>query len=277
MGGGDGTISAGAGALAGGPKPLGVLPLGTLQPLRAGPRASRSTSRRRCAMIAAGHVRRGGRGRGERPRVPQQLLDRRLSGHGRGTARAASSRGMRKGPAMMPACRQLRRFPFRGATLRARGRDRRVTTPLVFIGNNRYEMSSSAWGAAKRWTRPAVALRGAQRRRSGIAAPGRCGRCWGGSSRTQRLRDPRRARAGGATRRRRAAGGRGRRGAAAWRRRCACASGRGPCACWPRPRIRPGVRTIAHLSDLHFGREDPRVVEALAARPAALGRRRWSW
>jgi 3',5'-cyclic AMP phosphodiesterase CpdA len=30
------------------------------------------------------------------------------------------------------------------------------------------------------------------------------------------------------------------------------------------------VRTIAHLSDLHFGREDPRAVEALAADLAAL-------
>src|SRR5207244_6632903 len=40
----------------------------------------------------------------------------------------------------------------------------------------------------------------------------------------------------------------------------------------PGPRGEPAVRTIAHVSDLHFGREDPRVVEAVledlaAARP----------
>ncbi|HVR69646.1 MAG TPA: diacylglycerol kinase family protein [Vicinamibacteria bacterium] len=146
VGGGDGTLSSAAGVLAGGPTPLGILPLGTKNhfardlglPLDVEAAAG---------VIAAGRVRRVDVGE-VNGRVflnncslgvyPDLVRDRE-------TQKTREDRG--RGPAMLRASwNALRRFRVRTVTLRADGRVWRVTTPLVFVGNNRYETRLPALG-----------------------------------------------------------------------------------------------------------------------------------
>jgi diacylglycerol kinase family enzyme len=147
LGGGDGTVSAGAAALAGGPKALGVLPLGTFNHFARDlgiPLGLEDAVR----TIAEGRVREVDVGEaGGRPFVntasiglyPEMVRVRdELRRH----------RGMRKGTAMLAAAREvLRDPPFLRVDLRVLDDVARVRTPFVFVGNNRYEMDLFSLGA----------------------------------------------------------------------------------------------------------------------------------
>ena len=153
FGGGDGTVSTGAAALAGGPKALGVLPLGTFNHFARDlgiPLELEDAVR----TIAVGHVREVDVGEvNGRPFVnnssiglyPEMVRVRdELRRH----------HGMRKGTAMLGAAREvLRDPPFLRVDLRVLDDVARVRTPFVFVGNNRYEMDALRAGrAAPRWT-----------------------------------------------------------------------------------------------------------------------------
>jgi diacylglycerol kinase family enzyme len=145
MGGGDGTISAGAAAMAGTGKALGVLPLGTLNHFAKDlsiPVALDEAT----AVIARGHVREVDLGE-VNGRVflnncslglyPDLVRDRDQQEEGR-----------RRGwwSMMRAAMATLRRFRAVSVTVRASERVWRLTTPLVFVGNNRYEMRLLSMG-----------------------------------------------------------------------------------------------------------------------------------
>ena len=158
LGGGDGTISTGAAALAGGPKTLGVLPLGTFNHFARDlgiPLGLEDAVR----TIAEGRVREVDVGEaGGRPFVnnasiglyPELVRVRdELRRH----------RGMRKGTAMLAAAREvLRAPPFLRVELRVLGDAARVRTPFVFVGNNRYEMSLFSLGARSALDRGELSL-----------------------------------------------------------------------------------------------------------------------
>lgn len=140
-GGGDGTVSAVAGVLAGGEVPLGVLPLGTLNHF-ARDLGLPQDWRQAAAQLARGRVRRIDvaevNGRVFINNSSVGLYADMVSERDRERRR----HGWQKGPAMLLAClRILRRFGLRRLTVRAEGRRERVRTPLVFIGNNDYETS----------------------------------------------------------------------------------------------------------------------------------------
>lgn len=146
VGGGDGTLSSAAEVLAGGPVPLGILPLGTKNHFARdlGVPADLNEAAR---VIAAGHVRQVDVGEVNgrvfinncslgvyadmvRDRETQEIRDDR-----------------RRWAAMLRASwGSLRRFRVRMVTLQVDGRVLRVTTPLVFVGNNRYETRLLALG-----------------------------------------------------------------------------------------------------------------------------------
>jgi diacylglycerol kinase family enzyme len=147
FGGGDGTISAGAAALVGGDKALGILPLGTFNHFARDlgiPLKLEDAVR----TIALGHVREVDVGEvNGRPFVnnssiglyPEMVRHRDdLRRH----------HGMRKGPAMLRAAREvLREPPFLRVHLRVFDDVTSVRTPFVFVGNNRYEMNLFALGS----------------------------------------------------------------------------------------------------------------------------------
>lgn len=136
--GGDGTVNAAASAMAGGEKPLGVVPLGTLNHfardvgLPAEPEAALAAfSAGAWRQVDVGEV----NGRvfvnncsiGLYPEAVRRREDRREEGE-------------RKWPAMMRAVRDsLKRPPVLRLTLRTDDRTLRVATPLLMVGNNRYE------------------------------------------------------------------------------------------------------------------------------------------
>jgi diacylglycerol kinase family enzyme len=140
MAGGDGTISAGGGALAGGRSALGVIPFGTLNHFArdAGIPDDLDAA---LEVIAAGHARAVDVGQAN-DRVflnnasmgfyPEAVADR----------EARQEEGARKWPAMARAALDTyRRLPALRVTLHVAGAAVPVRTPLVFVGNNRYEMS----------------------------------------------------------------------------------------------------------------------------------------
>jgi diacylglycerol kinase family enzyme len=139
MGGGDGTISAGAGGLAGTGKPMGVLPLGTLNhfardlgipaDLEEAVRiVVRGTVREIDVGEANGRVFVNNSSLGFYPDAVS-LRDAWIDRH-----------SMHKWVAMARAAlNTLRRFPVVRITLRLREGGVLVTTPMVFIGNNRYD------------------------------------------------------------------------------------------------------------------------------------------
>jgi diacylglycerol kinase family enzyme len=146
VGGGDGTVSSAAEVLAGGEKPLGVLPLGTLNHFARDlgiPTELDAAVR----TIAEGVVRKVDVGEAngrvfvnnsslglypEMVRGREQL--RQCRGHGRWLAMTRAGLDV------------FRRLPVVAVTLRAMGRATRFVTPFVFVGNNRYEMSLFAPG-----------------------------------------------------------------------------------------------------------------------------------
>ena len=158
LGGGDGTVSTGAGALAGGPKALGVLPLGTFNHFARDlgiPLGLEDAVR----TIAGGRVREVDVGEaGGRPFVnnasiglyPELVRVRdELRRH----------RGMGKARAMLAAAREvLKDPPFLRVELRVLDDVARVRTPFVFVGNNRYEMSLFSLGARRALDRGELSL-----------------------------------------------------------------------------------------------------------------------
>ncbi|ONG47280.1 diacylglycerol kinase [Pseudoroseomonas deserti] len=140
-GGGDGTINAVAGVLAGSGRPFGVLPLGTLNHFARDlglPRGLEAAA----AVIAAGAT---------RP-VDVAMVNGRIFVNNSSVGlyadmvadrdRRRRQRGWRKGPAMLIAgWRAFRRFARRRLVVRAEGQQQVLRSPLVFVGNNLYETS----------------------------------------------------------------------------------------------------------------------------------------
>jgi diacylglycerol kinase family enzyme len=139
MGGGDGTMSAGAGGLAGTGKPMGVLPLGTLNHFARdlGIPASLEDAVR---TVVQGTVREVDVGEANgRVFVNNSSLG--FYPDAVSLRDAWMDRdSMHKWVAMARAgVNTLRRFPLVRITLRLREGGVLVTTPMVFIGNNRYD------------------------------------------------------------------------------------------------------------------------------------------
>lgn len=145
MAGGDGTMSAGAAALAGGSCPMGVLPLGTLNHFARDLGIPQDLDDA-IAVVSAGTVRRVDVGEAN-GRVfvnnasmglyPQAIIGREM--------RREEGTGKRRAM-LRAALATLRRFPVIRVTLHLATGVVRVTTPLVFIGNNRYEMDLLSLG-----------------------------------------------------------------------------------------------------------------------------------
>jgi diacylglycerol kinase family enzyme len=140
LGGGDGTLNCGVGALAGGDKPLGILPLGTLNHFAKDLGIPMDLDEA-VSTVVAGHVRTVDLGEvngrfflnnsslGIYPEVVREREE--IRHHGIASKWGAMARA---------AIDQLRRFPMVTVTLRLPERTLRVTSPLIFVGNNRYEM-----------------------------------------------------------------------------------------------------------------------------------------
>ena len=149
-GGGDGTVSSLAAALADGTIALGVLPLGTLNhfakdlglPLEleaAVERVARGAIERVDIGEVNGRVFINNSSLGLYPAIVRDReLQRKRLGRGKWPALAWASLSA------------LRRFPFLSARLSVDGVERRLRTPFVFIGNNEYLMEGFAIGERDR-------------------------------------------------------------------------------------------------------------------------------
>jgi diacylglycerol kinase family enzyme len=146
-GGGDGTVGSVAGALAGTDRPLGVLPLGTLNhfakdlgiPLTL-EEAARNVCEGRAVPVDLGEV--NGRvfvnnsSLGLYPRIVRRR------------ERLQAREGSGKWPAFLRAALAvLRRYPFLHVRLDADGHEIVRKTPFVFIGNNEYQVENLQMGA----------------------------------------------------------------------------------------------------------------------------------
>ena len=146
IGGGDGTISAATDVLIGSNKPLGILPLGTLNHF-ARDLGIPPTVEAAIAVIAAGHIRAVDLGsvngaifvnNSSVGVYPYMVADR---------DRRRSAFGLSKWPAMaLAGLRVLKRFPFRRLTMNAEGSATRYRTPILFVGNNEYDLSLFSLG-----------------------------------------------------------------------------------------------------------------------------------
>ena len=146
IGGGDGTLNSGAAELVGGPKTLGILPLGTLNHFAKDLGLPMGLDEA-VATIARGHVTEVDVGE-----VNGRIF---LNNSSIGLYPSAVAereelrRGRRRGKwlAMLNASADVfRRFPLLDATLEIEGRTVALTTPFIFVGNNRYEMSLFSLG-----------------------------------------------------------------------------------------------------------------------------------
>ena len=146
VGGGDGTISAAAGALAGSGTSLGILPLGTLNhfardlgiPMKLDEAAK---------VIAAGHARRvdvaevNGRTFINNSAIglyPLMVIDRDLQQQRLGRSKRFAM--------VVAALRTLARFHHDRLTLTVNDEQARLDTPLLFVGNNDYRIDIGAPG-----------------------------------------------------------------------------------------------------------------------------------
>lgn len=144
--GGDGTVSAVAGALAGTGVPLGVLPMGTLNHF-AKDAGLPVDVKQAAAIIAAGRT---------HPVDVAELNGRVFVNNSsigvyphtvRERDAQRAEHGIGKWRAMLRAIAAvLRRVPTMRVRLEVDGRTLHRTTPLVFVGNGRYEMSGLALG-----------------------------------------------------------------------------------------------------------------------------------
>ena len=175
MGGGDGTLSCAVKALVGGDKPLGILPLGTLNHF-ARDLGVPSGLDGAVRTVVAGHVRCVDVGEvnghlflnNSSLGIYPEVVRERDEIHERGA-------GSRWPATLRAALAQLRRFPVVSVTLRLPERTLRVTSPLVFVGNNRYEMKAFAVGRRPEMDRGALWLYVA-RARSRLGFVGLAGR-----------------------------------------------------------------------------------------------------
>jgi diacylglycerol kinase family enzyme len=149
-GGGDGTVSSIAGALAGTDRPLGVLPLGTLNHFAKDlsiPLGLEEAARNICegqeVSVDVGEVNGqvfiNNSSLGLYPRIVrrrERLQERQGSGTWSAFLRASMA--------------MLRRYPFLSVRLDADGRRIVRKTPFVFIGNNEYRMESLRMGGRER-------------------------------------------------------------------------------------------------------------------------------
>ncbi len=148
--GGDGTISCAAGHLAGGERPLGILPMGTLNHLARDAGIPLALDQA-AAVIAAGHIH----------AIDLAEVNGRIfvnnSGVGlypdmvrfREDQQARIGRGKRL--AMLSASlRALRSFRRKRLWVSAPGIDVPIRTPLLFVGNNRYQVSLFGLGRRER-------------------------------------------------------------------------------------------------------------------------------
>jgi diacylglycerol kinase family enzyme len=149
-GGGDGTVGSVAGALAGTGRPLGVLPLGTLNHFAKDLRipleleaAARNICEGRAVPVDVGEV--NGRvfvnnsSLGLYPRIVrrrEKLQER--EGSGKWSAFLRASLAM------------LRRYPFMSVRLDADGKEIARKTPFVFVGNNEYQVENLRPGGRQR-------------------------------------------------------------------------------------------------------------------------------
>jgi diacylglycerol kinase family enzyme len=136
--GGDGSVSCAAAVMAGRDRPLGVLPLGTLNHF-ARDLGLPTDAEAAAAVLSAGRWRNVDVGEvngrifvnncsiGLYPEAVRRRESRR-------------ERGEPKWPAMLRGAREaLERLPLLRLTLRTEDRTMRVATPLLMVGNNRYE------------------------------------------------------------------------------------------------------------------------------------------
>ena len=147
VGGGDGTISSAAGALAGSRTPLGVLPLGTLNHF-AKDLGLPSTLEDAARVIAAGVVHTVDVGE-VNGRV---FINNSSIGLYPSIVRKREQQQQRLGRGkwmamLMAIVSVLRRFPLLRVRVGVGGQSDLCTTPFVFIGNNRYEMDLLMLGA----------------------------------------------------------------------------------------------------------------------------------
>ncbi|HEX4234275.1 MAG TPA: diacylglycerol kinase family protein [Caldimonas sp.] len=162
-GGGDGTISSVAAALAGGPIALGVLALGTLNHFAKDMKLALEIDAA-VERIARGEIRRVDVGEvNGRVFVNNSSLGLYPDiVHDRERQRRRLGRG--KWPALVWATiGALRRFPFLQVRLSVDGRDGARRTPFVFIGNNVYRMEGFAIGERERLDSGCLSLYVAQR------------------------------------------------------------------------------------------------------------------
>jgi diacylglycerol kinase family enzyme len=172
-GGGDGTLSCAAGHLAGTGRPLGILPLGTLNHL------ARDTGipveeAEAIALIAAGHVRAidvaevNGRVFVNNSSVglyPDMVRLREAQ---------QERTGRSKRLAMLSASlASLRSFRRRRLWISAAGLELPIYTPLLFVGNNRYQVNLLALGQRER-------LDGGELSLYAVRARGRAHLLWAG-------------------------------------------------------------------------------------------------
>jgi diacylglycerol kinase family enzyme len=149
-GGGDGTVSTVAAALAGGTKPLGVLPLGTWNNFARDLSIPLSLDEA-VRTIAAGQVRAVDVGE---VNGHSFINNASIGVYPRMVARREGLRlklGGRKWLAPVAAlAAAFRRFPLMRIRVEVDGRTVQSTTPLLFVGNNRYEISLLSAGRRPR-------------------------------------------------------------------------------------------------------------------------------
>jgi diacylglycerol kinase family enzyme len=156
--GGDGTISAVAGVLAGGDVPLGVLPMGTLNHF-ARDLGIPTDLVGAAKVIAAGHVVRVDVGR-VNGRV--FINNSSLGVYSRALLEREATRnywGVGKWQAMAVAgLKTFWRAPMVHVRLKMNAESRELKTPLVFVGNNRYRLDLLRIGARDRLDEGTLAL-----------------------------------------------------------------------------------------------------------------------
>lgn len=147
VGGGDGTVSAAAGALAGTGAALGILPLGTLNHFARDLGLPVDLSEA-AAAIAGGRVRAvdvaevNGRVFVNNAAVgiyPLMLVDREAQEQKLGRSKRLAM--------LVASLRTMARFHEHRLRLSADGGEERVDTPLLFVGNNAYHLSLPAAGS----------------------------------------------------------------------------------------------------------------------------------
>lgn len=149
VGGGDGSISAAAGVLAGTDRALGVLPLGTLNHFARDlgvptlDEAVDAIASGRTRQVDVGEV--NGRVFINNSSIgfyPRLVAER---------TREQRARGLPKWPAMaVAAVKTLGRFPRHRLSIRIHGREAPCVTPCVFVGNNRYSLAGLDVGKRER-------------------------------------------------------------------------------------------------------------------------------